>query len=132
MDKPILQLENVFYRYPKSTFSLKCSSLNIYPGECAVICGSNGSGKTTLGKLLCGILRPDQGTLLIHGENANKKSLGWIGKKVGYLFQEPSHQLFATTVLEEMTFISKIQGVDPQLTNKLAMSLLNSFLSCPP
>lgn len=127
MAEAVLQLKDVKYSYPKGGFITVCNDLKLCRGEAVLLCGPNGSGKTTLGKLLCGILRPQQGSLFVCGENANGKSLGWIGKTVGYLFQDPARQLFATTVWEEMIFIDDIKGIDPALTRERALSLLSRF-----
>jgi energy-coupling factor transporter ATP-binding protein EcfA2 len=64
--------------------------------------GPNGSGKTTLLKMLCGLLRPSQGRVLIAGNE--RPSVSDLVGEVGFLFQNPDEQLFADTVVEEIAF----------------------------
>lgn len=66
--------------------------------------GDNGIGKTTLSKLLIGILKPDAGEAFLDGKNLNDFMLYEVGKKVGYLFQNPSIQLFNRDIKEELFF----------------------------
>lgn len=66
--------------------------------------GPNGCGKTTLIKLMLGLLKPQQGEIYLEGKNINNISLSHIGKKVGYVFQNPDKQLFCPTVWEQMSF----------------------------
>jgi len=96
-------------------------------GEVVGLTGANGSGKTTLGKLLCGLLKPRGGAVLFDGEDTAKWSLGRRGQRIGYLFQEPARQLFAPTVLEELTFTQELQGVSPEEARARAAELLERF-----
>ncbi|OQB24011.1 MAG: Energy-coupling factor transporter ATP-binding protein EcfA1 [Firmicutes bacterium ADurb.Bin182] len=127
MPETAIRLKDAIFTYPQSGFKVICEDLSLNTDETALVTGKNGSGKTTLLKLCCGILRPESGTLFIFGEDANKQSLGKIGQNVGYLFQEPSRQLFAATVWDEMTFIGGILGEDPEAIKERAESLLRRF-----
>ncbi len=127
MAEPIIQLKNAIYTYPKTKFTVTCDDLELGVGESTLITGKNGSGKTTMLKLCCGIIRPDIGSLFIDGEDAQKWPLGRIGKSIGYLFQEPSHQLFTATVWDEMTFIGNILGKDTTMLQNRALALLVRF-----
>lgn len=66
--------------------------------------GANGCGKTTLVKLMLGVLKPRGGEICLEGTNIKNISLSDVGKKVGYVFQNPDKQLFCPTVLEQMRF----------------------------
>ncbi len=122
-----IKLKNVSFTYPKSTFNVTIENLCLEQGRLYVFLGKNGSGKTTILKLCCGILRPDQGDIEIFGENLNSMTLGDVGKYMSYLFQEPSKQLFATTVWDEMTFAPYFKGEDETLAKERAVSLLKKF-----
>jgi energy-coupling factor transport system ATP-binding protein len=119
---------NVRYAYHGDTaFSLEVTDLSFSAGECAAICGHNGSGKTTLGKLVAGLLRPLRGSVQLGNEDIGGWPLGKIGGRVGYLFQEPSRQIFAPTVLEEITFPLVLKGMDEGGAVELARSMLARF-----
>ena len=74
--------------------------------------GPNGSGKTTIGKLMMGILKPVSGSVLIDGDDTRQLSLGQVGSKIGYLYQNPQFQIFSQTVTDELTFIPRLKGAD--------------------
>ena len=94
-----LEIIKADYQYPDSGFKIEDITLKIAEGECLALTGENGSGKTTAGKLAAGILRPRSGVVRVCGRDIKILQLGQIGALVGYLFQEPSRQLFAPTVL---------------------------------
>ena len=66
--------------------------------------GQNGAGKTTLGKLILVLLHQNNGDIYFDDINAKKISAGIRADTIGYLFQNPDLQLFAPTVIEELTF----------------------------
>jgi putative ATP-binding cassette transporter len=67
-----LVLKGVCHRYyhegADDLFSLGPLDLTFAPGQVTYLVGGNGSGKTTLAKLLVGLYRPEQGTILLNGE----------------------------------------------------------------
>jgi len=113
--------------YPASNFALRDVSFTVRSGEILALCGSNGSGKTTLGKLLCGLLKPQSGAIYFDDEESTSWSLGQFGKHIGYLFQEPARQIFAPTVLQDLTFVQEISGVSAEGARARAMELLLRF-----
>lgn len=65
-----LRLEDVSFRYPGADHdTITDMDLTICPGEKLAIVGLNGAGKTTLVKLLCGLLDPTEGRVLLNGED---------------------------------------------------------------
>ena len=123
----MIALSDAVYAYPRGGFVFSCEKADFPDAEVTLLTGGNGSGKTTLCRLLCGVLRPDKGRLLIDGEDATAWPLGRIGARVGYLLQEPSRQLFRPTVFEELTFVPELLGRDPQETAAKAEELLAEF-----
>jgi len=92
------------FRYPDGTEALSDISIGIGKGEFVGILGSNGSGKTTLLKVIDGLVRDFDGVMLLDGTDIKKLSPRDIYRKVGLVFQNPDDQLFAPTVLEDVSF----------------------------
>ncbi|MCL2392805.1 MAG: energy-coupling factor ABC transporter ATP-binding protein [Oscillospiraceae bacterium] len=124
-----LELKNVRFAYSdnekRQDFSLYVEHFS--PKGCTALMGENGSGKTTLGKLAAGVLRPDSGCVLYNGADIAKRKLGQIGRCVGYLFQEPSRQLFTAHPLTEIAFALELQGISKSEAEARAMELLRQF-----
>jgi energy-coupling factor transporter ATP-binding protein EcfA2 len=104
---PQIIIKDLNYIYPNGTIALKNINLNIQKGEMLGIMGKNGAGKTTLIRTLNGLIRPTSGDIYINSENINSKSIAELSTFVGLIFQNPSHQLFANTVEEEIKFSLK-------------------------
>ena len=105
-----IRADKLCYTYEKSGFSLTDISADFSAGCFTALRGKNGSGKTTLGKLLVGLLQPSTGEITINGVNAAGLTLGERGRQLGYLFQNPSQQIFAPMVKEELCFIPRLLG----------------------
>jgi len=101
----VVDVEDVHYTYPGSSVeALAGVSLRIREGEFVVILGQNGSGKTTLAKHINGLLRADEGRVTVCGMDARGAAARQLTREVGYLFQNPDHQIFAGRVDEEVAF----------------------------
>lgn len=103
----LLRFEGVHYTYPGApAAALAGLNLQIPPGRRCGLIGENGSGKTTLFLLANGLLRPRQGRIcwrerpLTYGRGALRR----LRQRVGLVFQNPEHQLVATTVAEDLSF----------------------------
>ena len=72
--------------------------LEIRRGDVVAILGPNGAGKTTLVKHAIGLLKPKSGRVLVNGKDTRQLSVAQIASTLGYVFQSPSHMLFAPTV----------------------------------
>lgn len=97
-------VDNVSFVYPDGKKALDGVSLQVFQGEILAIFGHNGSGKTTLAKHFNGLLRPTKGGVLVEGTDTKSVSVSQLATKVGYVFQNPDHQIFAKTVAEELSF----------------------------
>ncbi len=75
-DSPVeIRMEHVSYRYPKAEKdTLTGIDLTLHPGEKLAVVGLNGAGKTTLVKLLCGLLDPTEGRVLLNGRDIREYS----------------------------------------------------------
>ena len=65
-------------------------SLHIEKGEFVTIIGGNGSGKSTLMNMICGVHKPESGTIFIDGVNVTKMSENARAKYIGRVFQDPN------------------------------------------
>jgi len=104
-DSVLISVEDLVYEYPDGTRALDGVRLEVREHEFIALIGQNGSGKTTLSKSLNGILKPTRGTVRI-GE-LDTRSRGVTRKivtQVGYVFQNPDHQLFNNTVHKEIAY----------------------------
>jgi len=82
---------------------LRSVNLSINKGEMVGLLGPNGSGKTTLALLMMGLLKPDQGLVRVDGLDPQKDRKKLV-HRVGFLFQNPEHQLFCDSVYSELTY----------------------------
>ena len=106
-------VDRITHIYPGGVQALKETSLEVHAREVLGVVGQNGSGKTTLVKHFNGLLRPTSGRLLIQGEDSRGKPMYELARQVGYVFQNPNHQLFATTVKAELAFGPTNLGLTP-------------------
>ena len=108
---PILKAEELRYIYPTHNVeALQQIDLTIYEGEFIALLGQNGSGKTTLAKHFNGLFKPSSGRILVQNKSTTEYTHWELARLVGYVFQNPDHQIFARTVAEEVGFGLKMQG----------------------
>ena len=99
-----IQVVDLDFEYPDGTQALKDINLEIYKGEMIALIGQNGSGKTTLSKCLNGLYKPTRGDIIVDGLNSKKSSIVQMVKRVGYVFQNPDHQLFNNNCWDEIAY----------------------------
>ncbi len=133
----LLSLNNVSYTYEGGIEALTDVSLEVRKGEYIALVGGNGSGKTTLAKHLNGLLRPESGRLVVRGVDAGSLSVAELARTVGYAFQNPDHQLFCTSVEDEVRFGPRNLGrsaSDVEHFSESAMDVMGvaSLRSLPP
>lgn len=103
--EPVLQVDDLYYHYPtRDIYALEGVSLSIQPGEFVAIIGQNGSGKTTLIKHFNGLLKPTRGRVIVNGRDTKDLPTSELARHVGYVFQNPDHQIFAETIKDEIAF----------------------------
>lgn len=107
----LVAVEELWHIYPGNVEALRGINLKIRKGEVTAIVGQNGSGKTTLVKHFNGLLKPTRGLVLLDGAETKTYKPKEIVRKVGYVFQNPTHQLFCTTIEEEIAFGPKNLGL---------------------
>lgn len=113
---------------PFEQYALNDISLTVNKGEFIAIVGQTGSGKTTFVQHLNALVRHQSGELVVAGLNlADKKlDLKQLRGKVGMVFQYPEYQLFADTVLEDVTFGPKNFGVEREKAIELAKNAIQT------
>lgn len=109
----IIKLKNLKQDYGRGEPVLKEINLEIYQGEFVAIIGQNGAGKTTLIKHLNGLLRPTAGNIFIEGRDIGQEPISVLAQKVGYVFQNPDHQIFMDQVFQEVAFGLKNLSLPP-------------------
>jgi len=85
-------------------------SLEVRPGEFVSVMGDNGSGKTTFLHCLLGLRQPSRGCVEVIGRDTRQVPVSELARQVGFVFQNPDHQLFADSVWEEATFAPRNFG----------------------
>jgi energy-coupling factor transport system ATP-binding protein len=109
--EPLVTFENVSFAYSEETPDvIHDVSLTIRRGDIIGVLGPNGAGKTTLVKHAIGLLKPRQGRVWVEGRDTETLSVAEVAHTLGYVFQSPSHMLFAPSVREELAFGPKNLG----------------------
>jgi energy-coupling factor transport system ATP-binding protein len=91
VDVPAIQVQDLCFGWQKGSLVLDSCSLDVPKGEFWMLLGTNGSGKSTLLKLLAGLLHPNSGSISIL-------------PPIGFVFQNPDHQLVMPTVGADVAF----------------------------
>jgi len=99
-----IQVKELDFAYPDGTKALKNINLEIAKGEFIALIGQNGSGKTTLSKCLNGLYKPTGGDIIVDGLNSKDSSIVQMVRRVGYVFQNPDHQLFNNNCWDEIAY----------------------------
>ena len=102
--EPLVRFENVAFGYDPEREVLHGINLEIKRGDIIAVLGANGAGKTTFVKHAIGLLKPKSGRVFVNGQDTRQLSVAEIARTLGYVFQSPSHMLFAPTVREELSF----------------------------
>ncbi len=100
----LVEFQDVAFGYEADAEVLHGINLEINRGDVIAVLGPNGAGKTTFVKHAIGLLKPKSGHVLVNGRDTKEASVAQIAGTLGYVFQSPSHMLFAPTVREELAF----------------------------
>ncbi len=111
-NSPLVVFQDVTFWYEPEKPVLHDVSFTIQPGDVIAILGPNGAGKTTLVKHAIGLLKPRRGQVLVGERDTQTVSVAQVARTLGYVFQSPSHMLFAPTVREELAFGPRNLGYD--------------------
>jgi energy-coupling factor transport system ATP-binding protein len=121
----MIEVKDLYYTYPTGLEALKGINLTVNDGEFLAVMGQNGAGKTTLVKHFNGLLKPTKGEVIVDGVNTRDTSVAKLARNVGFVFQNPDHQLFSETVEDEIAFALKNFGYKPDVIEKQVDWALN-------
>lgn len=112
-----IEFRNVSYTYPNTGIkAVENLSFKVNAGEFITITGKTGSGKSTIALLLCRLIDPDEGEILIDGKNLKEHNLELYRKFIGYIPQES--YLFSDTIENNIGFA--VDHPTPELIEKFA------------
>jgi energy-coupling factor transport system ATP-binding protein len=114
----VIEVKDLYFTYPTGVEALKGITLTVDDGEFLAIMGQNGAGKTTLVKHFNGLLKPTKGEVVVDGVSTREVSVAQLARKVGFVFQNPDHQLFCETVEEEVAFALRNFGFEENAIKK--------------
>jgi energy-coupling factor transport system ATP-binding protein len=121
---PLVRFEDVAFGYETGAEVLHGIDLEIRSGDVIAVLGANGAGKTTLVKHAIGLLKPRSGRVLVAGRDTKEASVAEIAATLGYVFQSPSHMLFAPTVREELSFgPTNLKHPKPEIEKEVKQAL---------
>ena len=107
MNVPALAARGLHYRYPSQPDSDAAAALQgvdfeLPRGGYVALVGQNGAGKSTLAKHFNGLLRASGGQVLVSGRPVADRPIHTLAREVGFVFQNPDHQIFSPNVREEI------------------------------
>ncbi len=116
--RPLVVFEHVDFAYGEGPQVLHDINLEVRRGDMIAVLGPNGAGKSTLVKHAIGLLKPTHGRVLVDGKDTRQLSVAQMARTIGYVFQSPTHMLFAPTVREELGFGPQNLKFSPEETKK--------------
>ena len=125
-DAPLIQCDHLSHTYKGEVEALKDVSLEIHRGEMVAIIGQNGSGKTTLAKHFNGLLLPTEGEIFVNGKPTRDQGIFKLGQSVGYVFQNPDHQIFSEKVFDEVAFSPRLRKFSEEEVNQRVAEALEA------
>jgi energy-coupling factor transporter ATP-binding protein EcfA2 len=136
-EEPLVRFEDVGFAYEGGVEVLHDVTLDIHRGDVIAVLGPNGAGKTTLVKHAIGLLKPKSGRVWVEGRETSELSVAEIANTLGYVFQSPSHMLFAPTVKEELSFGPKnlghrLEDIEKEVREAIEIVNLSGLEEYPP
>ena len=104
-------------------------NLQLNNGEFIALMGPNGSGKSTLLQTMMGLIKPSSGTIQGFGQDLTQAKTSALVEKIGFIFQNPDHQLFTNSVNDEATLALKnLEMLTPQTESEVRFWLKQMYL----
>ena len=124
---PCILTERLVFHYDEDIPAVNGIDIEIADNAYLAIVGQNGSGKTTLAKHFNGLLRPTSGRVWVQGLDTTTLTVGELARKVGYVFQNPDHQIFCASTREELAFGPRNLGLAPAEVRARTEEALHAF-----
>jgi energy-coupling factor transport system ATP-binding protein len=129
--RPLLKVRNLSYQVGNKKI-LEDITFDLNKSEIVGLMGDNGSGKTTLALHLLKFLDPDEGNIIFNGADISTRTTSALARDIGFVFQNPSHQMFEDTVDSEIMFgptnfglnLDSLKSRKLELVKKLGLDLL--------
>ncbi len=125
----IIEIENLSFGYTPQSTILKNISFEVKPGTFLVIAGPNGAGKSTLLNLMCGMLRPNSGTIRIDSKAIESYKTEALAKKVAVVRQELApvfgFSVFETVLMARTPYFNKF-GFESQADKRIVDEALQA------
>ncbi|SHJ97797.1 ABC transporter ATP-binding protein [Hespellia stercorisuis] len=123
--QPLLELKNICYSYHTPTLetpAIANLSFALYPGEFLAVVGPSGCGKSTLLSIICGLLNPEKGLIMLNGRYLHSDS----SSNIGYMLQH-DHLFEWRTIFQNVTLGLEIQHTLCNRTKAHAEELLECY-----
>ena len=125
--KIVVSCEGVKHVYEGGIEALRSVNFQLRLGELVALVGPNGSGKSTLAKIIAGLLKPTSGRVVIEGLPIDRYDRMTLSSLVGYVYQNPDHQIFNQTVFDEVAFGLRLRGLSEHEIRRRVRGALETF-----
>ena len=120
----LLAVRNLTYSYDGEKNALEDVSFDVKRGEFVSVLGKNGSGKSTITKLVMGVIEPDQGSMILNGQDLNELTIFERSQKVGVVMQNPNHMISHHMIFAEVAFGLRNRGVEEKQVEAKVLEVL--------
>ncbi len=111
---PVLEIKDLSFSYTPGEPVLQHVGFSLKKGEMVSLVGRNGAGKSTLSSLICGFLTPDNGQILLNGEDITPLSIKERGERIGLVMQSPNQMISKPMIREEVGLGLSVRGVSAE------------------
>ncbi|MCX7615562.1 MAG: energy-coupling factor ABC transporter ATP-binding protein [Clostridiales bacterium] len=123
----MIKFDHAFFGYDSASPTIKDISFEIKKGEFVAIIGENGAGKSTVSKLIDGLIKPKSGTVTVAGMDTAKTRTSKLARHIGFLFQNPDHQICQNTVRKEIRFGLELVSENPENIDIRVEQIIEEF-----
>ncbi|YCO01511.1 ABC transporter ATP-binding protein [Vibrio sp. VNB-15] len=120
----LLEIRDLTYSYDGEKNALEGVSFDVKRGEFLSVLGKNGSGKSTITKLVMGVIEPDNGSMILNGQDLNELSIFERSQKVGVVMQNPNHMISHHMIFDEVAFGLRNRGVEEKQIEAKVLAVL--------